>query len=513
MQQQLFNDNIPNSTNILTEILKKLPELPSTVRYLDDFDDEIRTLKGFNFAEEYRIHVNGSIVIINLIEHDVKVSELIKHLIVAWIAEGLTPNTICTYCNGLKKVSYIDFCSIINAGPLKIIKLWTELISTRQWTKDTFNGLKKLMFFLAKYNLVGWSNSYNAFISKNLRGQHVDKYASVTKGDVFLSIAEESKIVNFLDNIVLLIHKQEIGIDFEKLSEAGMLVCNYQFGMRPAQIALLTMLDIRVWDESSSGTSLAVHLTFKTIKQRTKFSSKSLLRKVKQEWAPIFTAIYKRNQQELVIGNSKFFRINSSDKVIRNLGLLANQIVGREISTTSTDIRHTSAQRMADGGASQEELAEFMGHSDITTCLVYFQTSANQAERVNQALGVSPIYQQVVKIAHDKFISKEDLIRLKGAHQIAAVPHGIPIAGIGACSSGQPACPFNPVTSCYGCRKFMPLNNATIHEQVLKDMRDVVGFFITESKGDPTSPTYLQLQNTISGVQQIISEIEGANHA
>ena len=509
MQRQLFNDNLPSSANPVIKILKKLSELPTNIRYLDDFDGEIRTIKGFNFADEFRIHINGTIVTINLIEHDEKVSELIKHLIVNWIAEGLTLNTIYTYCSGLKKVSYEDFCSIINAGPLTITKVWNELLVTKQWSKDTFNALKKLIFFLAKHNLVGWSISYSAFISKNLRGPHVDKYASISRGDVFLSIAEESKLVNFLDNFVLLIHKKEI--DFKRLSEVGMLLSAYQFGMRPIQIASLNMMDVRVWYELGKKSTPSVHLAFKTEKQHTKTSSKVLLRKVKQEWAPIFTEMFIRNQHENVLGSSRFFRNRSVDEVGLAISKIVNKLLNRNAS--ATDLRHTAAQRMVDGGASQEELAEFMGHTDITTGLVYFQTSANQAERVNQALGISPIYQQVVKIAHDKFISKEELGELKGANQIAGVPHGIPIAGIGGCSSGQPACPYNPVTSCYGCRKFMPLHDVNVHEQVLDDMRSIVGFFNTESKEDQSSPTYLQLQNTINGVQQIIAEISGSNHA
>jgi hypothetical protein len=162
--------------------------------------------------------------------------------------------------------------------------------------------------------------------------------------------------------------------------------------------------------------------------------------------------------------------------------------VGRKIS--ATDLRHTAAQRLVDAGASQDELAEFMGHTDITTGLVYFQTSPNQAERVNRALGISQVYQKVAQIAHDRFISKEEMAGLKGEHQIAGVPHGIPIAGIGGCASGQPACPFNPITSCYGCRKFMPLHELPIHQQVLQDLRGIVVFFNEASRGDANSPAY-----------------------
>lgn len=176
---------------------------------------------------------------------------------------------------------------------------------------------------------------------------------------------------------------------------------------------------------------------------------------------------------------------------------------------TATELRHTAAQRLVDAGASHEELAEFMGHSDIDTGLVYFQVSANQAERVNSALGISDIYQNIAKIAHDRFVDLVTLSKLKGEQQIGGTPHGIPISGIGGCASGQPACQYNPVMSCYGCRKFMPINDVSVHESVLTDFRSIVTFFEKASLGEENSPAYMQLKRTISNVQSIIQEIHG----
>lgn len=149
-----------------------------------------------------------------------------------------------------------------------------------------------------------------------------------------------------------------------------------------------------------------------------------------------------------------------------------------------------------------------MGHAQTNTGLVYYATSASHAERVNKALGASEVYRRVAKIARDRFISQEDLAKLKDEQQIAAVPHGIPIAGIGGCQSGQPGCPYNPVTSCYGCRKFMPVNDKALHEKVLNDMRQIVLFFESSSRADMKSPAYMQLQRTIAEIQAIIDELE-----
>ncbi len=171
-------------------------------------------------------------------------------------------------------------------------------------------------------------------------------------------------------------------------------------------------------------------------------------------------------------------------------------------------MRHTAALRLVDAGASEEELAAFMGHTDLNTGLVYFNSSRSQAERINQALGVSNTYQNVLKIAYGRFISSHELAGLKGDQQIAGVPHGMPIAGIGGCELGQPSCPNNPVMSCYGCSRFMPITSARIHLQVLEDLREVMKFFYVSSHAERGSPA-LQLESTIAKVQAVIDELGG----
>lgn len=97
---------------------------------------------------------------------------------------------------------------------------------------------------------------------------------------------------------------------------------------------------------------------------------------------------------------------------------------------------------------------------------------------------------------------------MKGDQQVAGVPHGYAISGIGGCASGQPFCPYNPITACYGCQKFMPLNDIEIHKKVRDDFREVVKFFYDASRGESTSPAFLQLRRTIAEVSAVIDELE-----
>jgi hypothetical protein len=247
----------------------------------------------------------------------------------------------------------------------------------------------------------------------------------------------------------------------------------------------------------------AVHLTFTMIKQR--HGRRAMVRKVKREWSPLFVELAARVRQSGCAGTERVFGLNP-DKLASRLAQTTEHILGHR--RYATELRHTAAQRLVDAGASEEELAAFMGHTHLDTGLMYFQSSASQAERVNRALGISPVYQRVMKIAHDRVISPQELAELKSEQQIGGVPHGIAITGIGGCSSGQPACPYNPVTSCYGCRKFMPVNDIAVHNQVLSDLRTVVNFFHTASRGESVSPAYAQLRRTINNVDAVITELE-----
>lgn len=219
---------------------------------------------------------------------------------------------------------------------------------------------------------------------------------------------------------------------------------------------------------------------------------------------PSFVELFERAKQRGMAGSDHVFD-RTPDQISDVIAEQTESLGSRRIAT---DLRHTAALRIVDAGASEEELAAFMGHTDLNTGLIYFTSSRSQAERINQALGISSTYQNVMKIAHSQFISSDELAALKGEQQIAGVPHGIPIAGIGGCELGQPNCPNNPVMSCYGCGRFMPIASAGIHLQVLQDLRAVMKFFYVSSHAEPGSPA-LQLESTIARVQAVIDELRG----
>lgn len=502
-QQTGFSKAKPDT---LQSLLASLPGVPNVVRYYDDFDDKVRSIPEYGSLDSCSVYLHGSKVNIYFSRFGRDYDQLAKHLFLHFITEDLSIPTVYNLTASLQHVDRDMLLEILSAGPIGMKPVWARLLASPWLTRPSFMALKGLLVFLAQRSLSGWTPDYLNFIASTLPLPAQDKYAGVRTGDVFLSADEEAAVVNYLDDETAASVKDPDSLGYEPLRNTVLLLCSYQFGMRPVQIASIAMRDVRIWEQTGDA-SPDVHLTFKMVKQRRESKAYPLKRQVKADWSPLVVLLHKMAVDKALSGGDRIFGVKSANEVSRAIKKLASKVVGTDVS--ATDLRHTAAQRLVDAGASQEEVSEFLGHSDISSCLVYFQTSPSQAELVNKALGLSDIYPRVARIAHDRFISPEELASLKGEQQIAGVPHGIPITGIGGCGVGQPSCPFNPITSCYGCRKFMPVTDIELHKRVLGDMRSVVVFFAETSHGDTHSPTYLQLQRTIASIQKVIAELEG----
>ncbi len=494
-----------SENNLLAQLCTVLSPLPSVLRYYDEFDDSIRSIRNPADEQVFELKVHGVACNIDFSKRRIECATIFKHVFALMLVHDLSASTIVSYFSRLHHITDSDVAKLVQSDPTQIGKIWAEL-RAREMTSGAYMLAKYVLHLLCTYRWNGWSQDYRAYLSTTLPLPALDKYAAVRSGDVFLSAEEEALIVRHLDDMVERVKCSE-PVSHDALVDAGMLLCAYQFAMRPIQIGMLDLRHVRIWSDEISDEP-TVHLTFHMAKQHGTKNRIPLTRRVKREWVSIFTHLKTHLDEVGADGATKFFQVKSAQEVGARISALARSLIGSDDLGTATDLRHTAAQRLVDAGASHEELAEFMGHAQTNTGLVYYATSASHAERVNRALGASEVYRRVAKIAHDRFISYDELVELKGEQQIAAVPHGMPIAGIGGCRSGQPSCPYNPVTSCYGCRKFMPVTDKALHEKVLSDMREVVLFFESSARADMKSPTYMQLQRTVAEIQTIIAELE-----
>ncbi|MEQ7545792.1 site-specific integrase [Xanthomonas campestris] len=487
----------------LYAIVSHLPPLPPVIRYYDDYTDQQRSIRSPSSTKQFSVHANGVNITLSFDAAPEYLGLLLKHAFLHLLTEDIAARTASAYIQAGIQLDASDVGAFLGAGPTELQSRWRVLASC-ELQRDLYLCLKTLLRVMCKYRIGGWTESYLGMISA-LPLPFVDKYSSVRSGRAFISVNDESAVVRFLNEAAL--RSANSSIDDDELRDAAMLLCCYQFGMRPIQIAMLTLRDMRVRTDPLEDFPM-VHLTFRMVKQRTASATKPLQRRVKREWAPIFAQIDLRTRANNQDMGSKAFGMKSTTEASQRIASLLSRLV--EGRASARHLRHTAAQRLVDAGASHEELAEFLGHSDTTTALVYYETSANQAERVNKALGISEIYQRVARIAHDRFIGPEELAQLKESQQIGGAPHGVPIAGIGGCTSGQAMCPYNPILSCYGCRKFMPVHDIQMHSKVLADFRGVARFFHDSSRGDVASPAYLQLERTIAEVQAVVAELEGS---
>lgn len=492
--------------DVLAQFCASLQPLPSVLRYYDEFDDTTRSIRAPNEENVFELFFHGRSSKVDFGSRNSYCAQILKHTLALMFEQDLSVTTVASYFSKLHHLADQDLVALLRTGPLKIGRLWSEW-RARELEFGGYILAKHILHLLCTYRWNGWSHEYRTYLRTTLPLPAVDKYAAVRAGDVFLSSDEEAAIVRHLDDMVTRLRADEY-VPYSAIADAGMVLCAYQFAMRPVQIGILDARHVRIWhDEIEENPT--VHLTFHMAKQRGNKNRVPLTRRVKREWVPVFVHLKSHLDKATVDGSEKFFQVKSALEVSQRISSLVRKLIGSDDLGTATDLRHTAAQRLVDAGASHEELAEFMGHAQTNTGLIYYATSASHAERVNRALGASEVYRRVAKIAHDHFISPEELAVLKDEQQIAAVPHGIPISGIGGCKSGQPSCPYNPVASCYGCRKFMPVTDKSLHSKVLSDMREIVLFFERSSRADLKSPTYMQLQRTIGEIQTVIDELEG----
>ncbi|OAE50063.1 integrase [Achromobacter xylosoxidans] len=496
--------------DVIEKLCFTLSDLPSIIRYRDDFDDTLRAIRAPVELPAFELSINGRRVNVDFSGWGEHCAFIFKHVFVFVLGEDLSVSTAASYIFSAHHLTEADVMALLRAGPTGVGPVWVDL-RARCLPAGAYICAKYLLHLLCVHRLFGWSIEHRMYIRTAFPLPARDPYAGIRSGDVFLSAGEEAAILRHLDEIAsVLATPSAQSLSFDDICDAGMLTCAYQFGMRPIQISMLAERNVRIWQDVPEGPP-TVHLTFHMAKQRSDSKRIPLTRRLKREWSPIFVAVKARRGLRNDAPVARYFPVQSSYEAGSRIASLVRKLIKSQDLGSATDLRHTAAQRLVDAGASHEELAEFLGHSDARTGLVYFATSASHAERVNRALGASDIYRRVAKIAHDRFISHEELTQLKGDQQIAGVPHGILIAGIGGCTSGQPACPYNPVMSCYGCGKFLPLHDKTMHEHVLLSMREVVLFFEQSSRGDTQSPTYLQLQRTIAGIQAVLAELEDEN--
>lgn len=488
---------------------KALPPLPSVVRYFDDFAEQLISICDFANSGVVVLSMDGARHLIDFTCFG-PAEFIIKHVFVDWLHHH-DPHTVRINHQNIRsyagKYGFNALSYLIISNYYDVRSHWNLYILPNV-TPDESWSLRALLHSLCRLNIGHWTVDVAPLV-RSLTSPKVDKYRVVRVGDCFLPLDQQALIVNHIDETCGALTADPASVPDQELRNTCMLVMAYQYAFRPGQIARVDSTDVRLY---STG---AVHVAAPLIKQRGKQKRKRVNRRIKREWGPLFAELVRRRADGRIDGKEgiplRLLFGLTPQAVSRSLTELIDNLTGEP--WTPTDLRHTAAQRLADGGISHVGLTEFMGHTSHRIANVYFDKSPSQAQRINEALAISPIYANVAKVAKTRTIDMAMLLGLPPDKQIGAVPHGIPIAGIGGCELGQSLCIKNPVLACYTCSKFMPVSEAAVHQQVLSDLRPVVIEFAAASRNNQQSPAYAQLKSTLDAVRRVAEELSSDDEA
>lgn len=284
------------------------------------------------------------------------------------------------------------------------------------------------------------------------------------------------------------------------LEGAAALALIFQHGVRPVQVLCLDVQHVRFFRDASDDPACVV--SFHSAKQR-EAKEFEIVRQVKPEWTPVLERLYANAIQT---GRSRLFETKNSTNLwfrVRALCSLSNVA----LTCTAPQLRHTGAQMLADAGHSRKSIQHYLGHSYEQSSAVYVRASLQQAELINSALGASKLYGTIRRIALKDFVTLEEVLAADDDRQVGGVVGDSLIGGIGLCRSGQSHCHYNPVTSCYGCPKFIPSLDQRAHHEAVEGMRQQVRLYLTQD-AQPESPAYRQLTRALAGAQQALGAIE-----
>ncbi|MBM9887972.1 tyrosine-type recombinase/integrase [Deefgea sp. CFH1-16] len=139
-------------------------------------------------------------------------------------------------------------------------------------------------------------------------------------------------------------------------------------------------------------------------------------------------------------------------------------------------LRHHLGQGLADQGAPAEMIAELLGHNSTIAAQAYVAATPNIAKIKSKALGKSEPYKRIMAaLLTGDVVKKDDVNKNSHVHGIVNMTY---IGGIGSCALPSPTCcPYNPVYSCYTCKKFHPFVDGP-HGEVKLALQDEAQYFL-----------------------------------
>jgi integrase len=404
-----------------------------------------------------------------------------------------SPAAICKFARSTILHWHL-YKELLSDGPSSIRQHWNERVRDI----DTAKAAKAILRLACTAMLGSWRSAHLPVVKAldtRARSALLIQRGRIRRRELVLSIDTQAALARVLD---------DFGSDHD-LTEpqaeglTALALC-YQHGMRPVQLLALRVEHVRLFRDASGDDSCVI--SFHSAKQRED-QNYELIRQVKPEWA---SAVVQLFRFATGAGRRRLFACTKGDELWSRVRAVC-AAKGVVVDFTAYALRHTAAQSLADGGHKRDSIRKFLGQTNTNAASTYLQASRQLSEWVNAALGASKLYANILSLAAGKFVSIDEMVAADADQQIGAVVGERLVAGVGLCRSGQSHCPYNPVTSCYGCSRFMPALDRTAHEEAIAGMREQILVYVNRA-GGTESPAYLQLMRALAGAQQALKSVD-----
>ncbi len=503
------NSKPSDSVEIFNSVAEELGPLPKIARYYHEYNEKTKSID--TSEKRWIIDCGGRKATLPYSNLSAQLEILLKHFTINRLHKN--PSTAVNYLGDyIRTIAYqLPLLIIACKAPEDAISyLRTEFfaLSGVVGSSQYFTSAKAMLYFFCEVEIAGWGKSH-ANILKSINAPFErSKYRTVRDGAAIISFEEERRIISYFDDLnAEILRGSPASVQTADLRDACVLFWNYAHAMRPIQIANRDIghARLRTQDEGNP----VIHLTFRYAKQRGKAKSMEQTRKMKRDWTPMMAEWLAR--RALLNPAVDFDRPNSlfgvsPSEITTIVAEKTEQITG--VRRVPYDLRHSAAQRKADAGCSRVELAEFLMHQDIETADAYIEMSPTQAEKINQALGLSPLFQAIDKALKARSVTLDELNDLPNDMQVGSAPHGHLIAGIGGCAIGQSFCTKTPALACYGCAKFMYLRDAEVHRAARDSVQQIVQEFVASGRTDRVSPAFMQLREVVEIIDAIVEDLD-----
>lgn len=418
---------------------------------------------------------------------------LLQQKLVCLTQVDSSPSSIYKFTRSLL-LNWSAYVRILEDGPESIEDHWDEQVPDI----DTARAAKTILRLACSASVGPWKEVHRGLIKgldSRSHGAMLAQRGARQRREKLIDLNRQTQLVKVLD-------ARTSDDELEEWEAEGLaaLALTFQHGMRPVQLLSLLVEHVNVFKDAA-GDWVCI-LSFHTAKQQgARTDNGEVLRQVKPEWAKPVIALLAYAKREK---RTRLFSRSTGDQLWAKVKRVCADS-GFKVDFTAVNLRHTSAQALADAGHSRKSIQWFLAHSRENSATVYVRASRHQGNLLNAALGASKLYDGLLSLAAGDFITVEDLRCVHEDEQIGAVVGDRLVSGIGRCRTKQKACVYDPVFSCYGCFKYVPALDPTAHMEAIAGMREQVIVFIRRG-GKESSPAYLQMMKSLAGAQHALDE-------